>query len=348
MVSVLRDKQASTGSTSDVLSVGVLGAGGISNGLHIPVLKQLPNARIAWVCDQVREKASATAKSWKLPQAFGNLEECPPVDAVLVAIPVGRRREALAHIFERGWHVFVEKPVARTSSDHVTLVREAERANVEVGVGLMRRFYRATNIARLALEARILGPVREVWAAEAKRVGTTGREGAWYQADPAASGGGVLIETGAHLIDQVFQVLNAESFELEEANFTESGGIDLEARTLSHIKCAGTAESVPMHLIVSRIRNMNPGVVICCEHATIRFGLSPEAEVDVLDRNDNVVCRLERGTGVTNLYQAFYREWEAFLDQCRSRTPSLVNASSALLSTRFIEESYNYGLGRAL
>lgn len=345
MESILR--AAPTPMKRDVISIGVLGAGGIANGLHIPVLKQLSGVRIAWLCDQVRERANATAKSWNVPQAFDRLQDCPPVDAVLVAIPVGRRREALAHIFERRWHALVEKPVAVTASDHVALVREAERANVEVGVGLMRRFYRSTNIARLALEARVFGAVREVWAAEAARSGKTGRQGT-YQTDLAAAGGGVLIETGAHLVDQVFQVLNVEDFEDLEASFTKADGIDLEARTVSQIRCAGSNEKIPLHVIISKIRDVSPGVVICCEHATIRFGLGPDAVVDVLDRNDKVLCRLDRGTGVTNLYQAFFREWQAFLEQCRSRIPSLVNASSALLGTRYIEAAYSKGSGRVL
>jgi hypothetical protein len=158
----------------------------------------------------------------------------------------------------------------------------------------------------------------------------------------------VLIETGAHLIDQVFQVLNVETFENLEASFTTADGIDLEARTVSQIRCAGANESIPLHLIISKINDVSPGVVICCEHATIRLGLGPDAVVDVLDRNDKVLCRLDRGAGVTNLYQAFFREWQAFLEQCRSRNPSLVDASSALLSTRFIEAAYNKGSGRAL
>lgn len=335
-------------SASDVFSIGVLGAGRISNGLHIPVLRQMPGVRIAWLCDQVRERAAEAARSWKVPQAFDNLEDCPPVDAVLVAIPVGRRREALAHIFERRWHAFVEKPVAVTASDHVTLVREAERANVEVGVGLMRRFYRSTNIVRAVLEARAFGAVREVWAAEAARSGKTGRDGSWYQSDASAAGGGVLIETGAHLVDQVFQVLNVEAFENLEASFTTADGIDLEARTVSHIRCAGANAAVPLHLIISKIRDVHPGVVICCEHASIRFGTVPGSVVEVLDRNDRVICRLERGVGVTNLIQAFFGEWEAFLEQCRSRKPSLVNAASALLSTRFIDAAYSKGSGRTI
>lgn len=336
----------SIGGAVGPLSVGVLGAGRISNHLHIPVLLQMRDVRIAWLCDQAHERAAESARTWKIPQSFGNLSDCPPVDAVLVAIPVGRRREAMAQIFERRWNALVEKPFAVTASDHVGLVQNAQRANVEVGIGLMRRFFRSTNMARLAIEARLFGEVREVWAAEAKRTGTTGREDS-YQSDPVAGGGGMLIEWGAHLVDQVFHVLNVQSFDKLEASVTDVNGIDVEARTAAQLTCAGSRQPVPMRLLVSRVRDAQPGVVICCEHATLRFGLGADASVDVLDRQDRVICRLDRGnTGVTNLFQAFYSEWQAFLDQCRSHKPSLVDAASAVLSTRFIEEAYRAAHGR--
>ena len=112
------------------ISVGILGAGRISNSLHLPVLRQMPGIRIAWLCDQVHARAAATARNWKVPHAFDKIQDCPPVDAVLVAIPVGRREEAMAHIFESRWHAFVEKPFAVTATDHTRLVGEAKRADV--------------------------------------------------------------------------------------------------------------------------------------------------------------------------------------------------------------------------
>jgi len=61
--------------------------------------------------------------------------------------------------------------------------------------------------------------------------------------------------------------------------------------------------------------------------------------------NDTGGPAVEGTGGGTNLNQAFFLEWQAFLDQCRSRAPSLVDATSALLSTRFIEAAYANGAG---
>src|SRR6266851_654556 len=279
--------------TSKAVKVGILGAGSVAEACHLPVLTRMPGVEIAWLCDQDRGRALKLGHGWGIKHVFDDLRSCPDVDTVLIAIPVGRRRDALSVVFERGWHALVEKPFAISADEHVRIVREATHAGVEVGVGLMRRFFRSTNVARLALAGEVFGPVLEVWAAEASRMGATGRDGSWYQADPAAAGGGVLIETGSHVVDQVFQALGVEAFDDLRAVFTNAEGIDIEARAVANVKRAGVAETIRMHLVLSRIRDLYTGVVIRCKHATIRLGVAVDGLVEVLGGDDRPLCRLE-------------------------------------------------------
>jgi hypothetical protein len=81
-------------------------------------------------------------------------------------------------------------------------------------------------------------------------------------------------------------------------------------------------------------------VVIRCEHASIRFGADAARPVEVLGPDDSPLCTLQGTEGGTNFYQPFFLEWRAFLEQCRSRVPSLVDAASALLGSRFIDAAY--------
>jgi predicted dehydrogenase len=331
--------------TSNAIRIGILGAGGVAEALHLPILTQMPGVEVAWLCDQYRERAVKLGREWGIRATYDDLRSCPDVDAVLIAIPVGRRHDALSLAFERGWHAFVEKPFATSTEEHLRIVQNAARANVVVGVGLVRRFYRSTSVARRVLSKRTFGSVVEVWAAEAARMGTTGREGSWYQADRAAAGGGVLMETGSHIVDQVFQAIGVESFNGLRAAFTSAGDIDLEARAVANVKLAGADETVPLRLVLSRRQDLYSGVVIRCEHAAIRFGVDAGSAVEVLDAEDRPLCGLQGVEGGTNLHQAFFLEWQAFLEQCRSRANSLVDAASALLSTRFIETAYAHGAG---
>lgn len=329
--------------TSNTIRIGILGAGGVAEACHLPVLAQMPGVKVAWLCDQYKERAAQLAREWSISGAFDDLSVCPDVDAVLVAIPVGCRRDPLETVFRRGWHAFVEKPFATSTEEHLRIVQDAARANVVVGVGLVRRFYRSTSIVRQALAKKLFGPVIEVWAAEAARLGTTGREGTWYQADRAAAGGGVLMETGSHTVDQVFHALGAEAFDELRATFSIAGNLDLEARAVADVRLADVHRTVPLHLVLSRMQDLYTGVVIRCERASIRFGVDAGSAVELLDGDDRPLCTLEGTEGGTNLHRAFFLEWQAFLTQCRSRTQSLVDAASALLGTRFIEAAYAHG-----
>ena len=44
--------------------IGVIGAGGIANGVHLPSLKELEEAELAAICDLRMEKAEAAAKKF--------------------------------------------------------------------------------------------------------------------------------------------------------------------------------------------------------------------------------------------------------------------------------------------
>jgi predicted dehydrogenase len=331
---------------SKYFRVGVLGAGDVAETAHVPVLCQMQGIEVGWICDLDGSRASRLARGWGVRESFDRLASCPDVDALLVAIPVGRRRDALATAFERGWHALVEKPFASSLDEHLRILAEAASARVELGVGLTRRFFRSMSIARNVINAGIAGPVREVWASDGARMGTTGREGSWYQTDATAAGGGVLMESGVHLVDQVFFLLGVEAFHDLRAGFHSVEGIDLEARVTATLTRGGDSPAIPMRLVVTRMRDCNSAIFIRCEHATIRVGLAADATVDLLDADDRQVCRLERPGGATNLYQAFLHEWQAFRQQCAERAASLVDAGSALLTTRFIETAYRYAAAR--
>src|SRR4029077_17406585 len=105
--------------------IGIVGAGMVTSGSHLPVLVNMPEVTVAWVCDRAIAAASAVAKTYGIPGAFADVRECPDVDAVLVATPVGSRHAVVPAVLARGWHAFCEKPFALTLADHQRYVRDA-------------------------------------------------------------------------------------------------------------------------------------------------------------------------------------------------------------------------------
>ncbi len=121
------------------------------------------------------------------------------VDIVIVATT----NDALAPItlasIERGKHVLVEKPAARSVAEIDPVLRASERQQVVVKVGFNHRFHPAMQKARELFDSGVAGPLMYIRA----RYGHGGRLGyeREWRADPEIAGGGELIDQGVHLID---------------------------------------------------------------------------------------------------------------------------------------------------
>ncbi len=121
------------------------------------------------------------------------------VEIVVVAAPHYVLAEITAGAIEAGKHVLVEKPAARHVSELRPLVDLAEKKGVLVHVGFNHRYHRAFRKARQIVDSGALGPLMFLRA----RYGHGGRIGydKEWRAKPELSGGGELIDQGAHLID---------------------------------------------------------------------------------------------------------------------------------------------------
>src|SRR6185503_9023014 len=121
------------------------------------------------------------------------------VDVVIVATINKPLAEITRFSVERGKHVLVEKPAARTTAEIDAVIAAATSTNRLVRVGFNHRYHPALRKARELVDARVLGDMMFVRG----RYGHGGRVGydREWRANPELSGGGELIDQGVHLID---------------------------------------------------------------------------------------------------------------------------------------------------
>ena len=98
-----------------------------------------------------------------------------------------------------GKHVLIEKPGARAARELDAVADAAARTGALVRVGFNHRYHRAFRKAREIFESGALGEMMFI-RGRYGHGGRPGYEGEW-RAEPAVSGGGELIDQGAHLID---------------------------------------------------------------------------------------------------------------------------------------------------
>ena len=315
--------------------VGIVGAGVVTSGSHLPVLVNMPDVAVEWICDRSLATAQSVARAYGIPRALGDISECPDADVVLVATPVGSRNAVVPQVLERGWHAFCEKPFALSLADHERYIAAARAHGVHIGVAQVRRYARPTASARTLLGHGVLGPVVRVLAADGFRMRGTGRSGGWHMNDRAA-GGGVLGEFGSHLIDQVLYILGATGASVRECTQRVHLGLELAASVVADVS-AGAGPAIPCGIDVSLLDDLCNGIFIECPNAVLRVGLGFEDTLTLTTKDGERITGFDMHEGAATAIQGFYLEWKDFLRQCRTGEPSAVDAATVTTTTALIE-----------
>ena len=135
------------------LRIAVVGAGAFGRN-HMRVIRSLPNAELAAVCDADLERAGAAAAEFET-RALPLAELAGAVDAAIVAVPTSVHAEVGCRLLEAGIDVLVEKPIAPTLAEADALIDAAARNGRILQVGHLERF----NPAIMALSERISVPL---------------------------------------------------------------------------------------------------------------------------------------------------------------------------------------------
>lgn len=173
--------------------VGFLGCGGIA-GAHMQYLSRILDAEMTAFCDtdESRAQAAAQARGGRAYTDFARMLDAEKLGALFVCLPPHAHTDQEVMAAERGIHLFVEKPVARTLGKAKEIEAAIARSEVISSVGYVMRYYDTTQRARELLDGRTIGMVL------AFRMG--GLPGTpWWRV--MAESGGQLVEQATHEVD---------------------------------------------------------------------------------------------------------------------------------------------------
>jgi len=132
--------------------VGVIGAGGIARGVHMPSLSEMEDVQVAAVCDLVAERAASLAAAYKVEKTYVSFHEMfakEKLDAVFALVEPASLFHVVWNALDAGLPVFMEKPPGITSIQAWSLAHKAEEKKRFVQVGFNRRHI---PVVRKALE----------------------------------------------------------------------------------------------------------------------------------------------------------------------------------------------------
>jgi predicted dehydrogenase len=324
------------------LNIGLVGCGQVVKTLHLPALASICDLKIRWVCDSSLESARSVARAWNVRQVFEQISECTDVDAVLVATPVGTRREILEGVTKRRWHALCEKPFATSSREHRNMLECAARKGLKVGAGYMRRHHWSVERAREMVRTKVLGSLEEIVANEPAHLEATGLDLSSYRNNAEVSGGGVLAEIGCHLLDEVFFVSDAVSTKVRSCVQKMWNGYEVETIASGSIEL-GSGGQVALHVAVTGVRPTFAGIAFRCELGEIRLHLDPARNLEVY-LGDSLLHRVEIPhprpdlQPLQHVLAAFRFEWLHFLEAIRITGDWDLNRETGLMTTDFIEQ----------
>lgn len=186
----------------DKIKVGLIGAGGIARGCHIPGFLSVPDlCEIAWVCDvseQARHEALGMVPGARGTENYHDVLNDPEVRAVSVTTPNLYHHQPTVDALRAGKHVLCEKPLAMNAAEAREMCQAAKETGKILQVALQMRFGGGARFAREYIENGNLG---HVYYARAQALRRRGVPGWGVFIDKEKQGGGPLIDIGVHILD---------------------------------------------------------------------------------------------------------------------------------------------------
>lgn len=177
---------------------GLVGAGRIA-AAYSNAFVGMPGAELAAVVDIRPEAAAAFAARFGCAVYASHQEmlRSGTVDAVLICTPPLWHEGVAVDCMQQGCHVLCEKPLSLTVDSAARMVQVAQRTGV---VFTMASKFRYVGDIVRAHELVAQGAIGDVILFENSFTSHVPMAGRW-NADPAVSGGGVLIDNGTHSVD---------------------------------------------------------------------------------------------------------------------------------------------------
>lgn len=188
------------------LRIGLIGCGGIANGVHIPGLLRVSECKIVALCDTDPNALQRTASRLGLSEDalfadYKAMIDSVPLDAVEICTPNNVHVPIAEYAVQKGLGINVEKPLGMNVAETEHLEALIEKHGVANMICYSYRFKPAVRFAKEIMDKGLLGEIVNVHVEYLKSSAFwEGRRLDW-RFDKTVAGTGVLGDLGAHLVD---------------------------------------------------------------------------------------------------------------------------------------------------
>lgn len=313
----------------DILRIAMIGCGRAAESLHLPAASLASGVEVTVLVDRAVERARDMAGKYGVNEVRESPAEAAALaDAAVVALPHHLHAPVTRELLEAGLHVLVEKPLALSVAECEELGELAEQRGLVLAVGMIRRSFPAARFVKRALEKDLLGDIRRVVLRE-------GAPFAWEVASDFTfrrdSGGGVLADSGIHVLD----LLSWWFGEPEVLAYRDDAAGGVEAECEVELRFPGGAEGF---VELSRTRDLGAAVSVEGSKGRLTAGTGFDGQLELDLGGDPLVGVAQpRERSYGNVRELFIEQLEAFALAAGEGLEPMVGARDGAVGVRLLE-----------
>ncbi len=182
--------------------IGIVGFGGMGNW-HRELIDSIDGLEVAGIYDIKESRVKYAGEvGIKAYESLDALLEDEQIDIVLVSTPNDLHKSIAIKAMEAGKNVVSEKPVTLCSKDLQEMTDASQKTGMFFTVHQNRRWDEDFLTIKKLYDERLLG---DVFRIESRVHGSRGIPGDWRQ--EKEHGGGMVLDWGVHLLDQILLMM---------------------------------------------------------------------------------------------------------------------------------------------
>jgi len=276
--------------------IGIIGLGGISQLVHLPILSKFKNVTIQSVAEINKNRLRTISNKFNIKNQFTDYKKMladPELQAVIIATPTKSHSEIAIEAMKQGKDVLIEKPIAVNYQEAKKIDDAAKKYKRKAIIGMNLRYRPDAMLLKSLINSGELGDPFYIRCGWSRKQSSDEK---WFQRKKEA-GGGVLFDLGIVLLDLGIWLIEYPPLK------------SVSVQTYSH-KVKGVEDSA-----VGFIRFKNSTVM------NFEISWSLHAEKDSF----NLTVFGTEGTGHLNPFRAYKRIESARLDYTPASSTNIKN-----------------------
>ncbi len=221
------------------LNVAIIGLGHLHPRGYMMLFENCPKTEVIAAFDKDEALLNSFCKDFGI-KGYTDLDELldsEKTDIAAVFLPHCDCADAAIKCADRGIHLLVEKPIARTVDEVRVVAQAVKRNKVKITTGYCWRYHPVVKAMKDCIEQGLIGSIVTAEARlAAGKVDRYIKGHAQWMLERAKSGGGPMYNLGVHWIDLLCYLLKDNVEEVCAVNTKTSDAYDIEDTSVAMLK----------------------------------------------------------------------------------------------------------------